>query len=44
MPLGKDLFNVSDDFFEFAALFSESGVIINERTYKCGQILTEFLN
>ncbi|MDR0571124.1 MAG: DUF6076 domain-containing protein [Clostridiales Family XIII bacterium] len=39
-----DLFNISDDFFEFAALFSESGVIINERSYKCGQILTEFLN
>ena len=40
----QDIFNVSDSFFEFAALFSESGVIINDHSYKCGQILTEFLN
>ena len=40
----KDMYNMSDSFFEFYALFSTHGVLINNCSYKCGEIITEFLN
>lgn len=42
--LGKDLFDFSYDFLEFAALFSNELIMIEENNYKHGEILTEFLN
>jgi hypothetical protein len=42
--LGKDLIALSDNFFEFTALFSNSGVEINEKGYRYAEITTAFLN
>lgn len=42
--LGKDLFNISYNFFEFTALFSNENIEIEDHSYKHGEILTGFLN
>ena len=42
--LGKDLFNISYNFFEFTALFSNENIEIEDHSYKHGEILTGLLN
>lgn len=42
--LGKDLFAYSDNFFEFTALFSNSTIEINNKSYRYAEIITAFLN
>jgi len=42
--LGKDLFYTTDNIFEFTALFSLDTFEVEERTYKLGEVTTEFLN
>ena len=42
--LGKDLFDLTYEFFHFKALFSNDDIEIEEKNYKHGEILTDFLN
>lgn len=42
--LGKDLFDLTYEFFHFKALFSNDDIEIEENNYKHGEILTDFLN
>ena len=42
--LGKDLFHLTYEFFHFKVLFSNDDIEIEEKNYKHGEILTDFLN
>lgn len=42
--LGKDLFPISPDFFEFAVFFGNTQLEVEDKTYQYGELTTAFLN